>query len=80
MVLEKLFQQLNGLLPSDLGSKIVIISEQVVQPVHGCLCSETAPIDSEMLSMLPQWHPSTEEFGHFIPLQNRTITQVQAAC
>lgn len=70
VVLEELFQQLHSLLPSDLGSKIVIISQEFVQPVHRCPCGETVPVNPEVLSMFPQGHARTEELGHFIPLEN----------
>lgn len=71
MGLEELPEQLQRLVASHLGPKVVVASQQLVQIINSLGSCETAIIVAEVCPVPFQRHASTEEFNGFIPLQNK---------
>lgn len=69
MVLQKLLQELNRLLPGDIRAKIAVALKQLVQPIHCSRSSEAGRVVSEVLAVLPKGHASPKQTCHFIPLK-----------
>lgn len=71
MILEKLPQQLDSLLPADLRPEVAVAPQDFVKPVHGFRGREAAPVLFEPLPVLPQGHARSEIPGDLIPLTGR---------
>lgn len=69
VVLQKLLQELNRLLPGDIGAKVAVALKQLVQPVHCGRGSEAGSVVSEVLAVLPKGHAGPKQTRHLIPLK-----------
>lgn len=69
MVLQKLLQELNRLLPSDVGAKIAVAEEHLVKPIYSGRGCETGRIVPEVLPVFPEGHTSPKQASHLIPLK-----------
>lgn len=73
MGLKELPEQLQRLVASHLGSKVVVVPQQVMQIINSLRSSETAVIVAEVCPVPSQWHVFTEKFNGFIPLHTDTV-------
>ena len=69
MSLEELPEQLQSLVTSHFGPKVVIAPQQIVQIIDSLSSCETAIIGAEVRPVPSQRQASTEQFNGFIPLQ-----------
>lgn len=69
MVLQELLQELHRLLPGDVGAKVAVVSQQLVQPVHGSRGGEAGGVVPEVLAVFPEGHASPKQTSDFIPLR-----------
>lgn len=69
MVLQKLLQKLNCLLPGNVWAKVAVVAEQLVQPINSSRSSEAGSIVPEVLAVLPERHASPKQSSHLIPLE-----------
>lgn len=53
VILEEFSQQLDCLLASYLGAKVLTVSQKLVQPVHSLRCREAMLITLEPTTMFP---------------------------
>lgn len=67
--LEELPQELQSLVASHLGTKVVVASQKVVEVVHRLGSRETPVVAAEMCPVPPERHASAEKLNCFIPLQ-----------
>lgn len=70
MVLQKLFEQLHGLLPSHFWPEVAVVAKQLVEPVHSSRGSEAGGIVTEVLPVFSEGHSRPEQTSHLIPLKN----------
>lgn len=69
VVLQKLLQELNGLLPGDVRAKVAVALKQLVQPVYRGRGSEAGSVMPEVLAVLPEGHAGPEQTRHLVPLE-----------
>ena len=53
VILQEFSQQLDRLLPSYLGPKVLTVPQELVQPVHGLRCREAMLVTLEPTPMFP---------------------------
>lgn len=70
MVLQKLFEQLHGLLPGHFWAKVAVVAEQLVEPIHSSRGREAGGVVTKVLSVFPEGHSRPEQTSHLIPLKN----------
>lgn len=84
MILKKLFQKLNSLLPGNIRAKVAVVAEQLMKPIHSSVGTEAARIVPKVLPMFPEGHPSAEQASDFIPLRHekdiRTHIMICCGC
>lgn len=76
MVLQKLFQELNRLLPGDIRAKVAVAAEQLVKPIHSSRGGEAGGIVPKVLAVFPDGHTSPKQTSHLIPLKENRPTHV----
>ncbi len=77
MVLQKLLQELHRLLPGDIGAKVAIATEQLVQPIHSSGGGEAGGVVPEVLAVFPEGHTSPKQTSHLIPLKEDRQTTIK---
>lgn len=57
-------------MPGDIGAKVAVVPEQLVQPVHSSRGGEAGGVVPEVLAVFPEGHASPKQTSDFIPLKD----------
>ena len=69
MILQELLEQLNSLLPGDIGPKVAVAAQQLMQPIHGGCGHEAGRVNPKVLAVFADGHARPEQTGDLIPLE-----------
>lgn len=69
MSLEELPQELQSLVASHLRTKVVVVSQEIMEVIHRLGSRETPVVVAEICPVPSEGHASSKKFDRFIPLQ-----------